>query len=393
MSPRLMFYVQSNLGIGHLLRSLRLATELAQSFDVALVFGGELPAGIPPPIGVRWFSLPAVMQGERGTLVSVAGAGPVSTIMRRRRELLLQIFTELAPEILITEYFPLGRLQFSPELLPLLAHCRSLPRPPLIVCSTRDIVERKQAGAATHADMASAVLNRFYDGVLVHSDASFIHLSETFGAYAATHVEVAHTGYIVASGPPSATPREPIVVVSAGGGRVGAQLLLCVREAYERHGFGAGIGLHVVAGPLLPEETWQALARSAESTPGLRLSRHVDDLRAEFATARASISQAGYNTTLELLAARTPALLVPHETPDDGEQAFRTARLVGLGAVRQMSAAELSPERIAQEVRATLEFVPAKLSLDLEGARGARLELERWHRRTSGHTLARAAEG
>ncbi len=75
MKPRILFYVQHLLGIGHLMRACRIAKALSETFEVLLVIGGELPPGIAPE-GVRLFRLPAVRAGAQGfgTLVHPDGS-------------------------------------------------------------------------------------------------------------------------------------------------------------------------------------------------------------------------------------------------------------------------------------------------------------------------------
>ena len=48
MKPRVLFYVQHLLGIGHVMRACRIAKALRDAFEVRLVVGGELPSGIVP---------------------------------------------------------------------------------------------------------------------------------------------------------------------------------------------------------------------------------------------------------------------------------------------------------------------------------------------------------
>ena len=56
--------------------------------------------------------------------------------------------------------------------------------------------------------------------------------------------------------------------------------------------------------------------------------------RTSSAGARASISQCGYNTALDLLRTRVPALVVPYATPEEDEQTRRARRLEQLGVLK-----------------------------------------------------------
>jgi predicted glycosyltransferase len=113
--------------------------------------------------------------------------------------------------------------------------------------------------------------------------------------------------------------------------------------------------------------------------PGVELVRHVGDMVAEMRRARASISQCGYNSALDIVGANVPALVVPYETPSENEQRTRAERLAALGAMQMLPAAELSAERMAQAIGELLDFRPRPAALDLDGADHTALLLARWH--------------
>lgn len=125
----------------------------------------------------------------------------------------------------------------------------------------------------------------------------------------------------------------------------------------------------IIAGPFLPEPAWQSLRQAADTQQGVRLLRFVPDLRSEFASAAASISQCGYNTAMDLLRARVPALVVPFGEGGENEQGTRADRLAALGLLRAMPAEALDGGRLAAEVLRLLDFRPADLCLSLDGAR------------------------
>ena len=127
--------------------------------------------------------------------------------------------------------------------------------------------------------------------------------------------------------------------------------------------------MKIVAGPFLPADAWQRLRAAAQGQRGLSLRRFVSDLSDEMRRSAASVSQCGYNTVLDLLRAGTPALVVPFADGDEDEQLKRAQRLERLGAVRTLEQHELDAARLADELRALLDFKPQSLKLDLNGAR------------------------
>jgi predicted glycosyltransferase len=287
-----------------------------------------------------------------------------------RQRVILDTFTSLRPEAVLIELFPFGRKKFAKELLPLLQLARNGDAPPPVVaCSLRDIlVNREQS----HDDLAVERANRYFDAILVHSDPAFARLEETFHPQSALRVPVHNTGF-VSSGraihplPPGKRKRR--VIVSAGGGLVGESLLRAAIEAYFLVAKSERLEMRVIAGPFLPEVAWRELRALAKDKKGLLLKRSVPNLCSELAKARASISQCGYNTAMDLLRSRVPALVVPFDQGRESEQMNRARRLESMGAVRVLPEDELNPQRLADEIRALLRFKPQSGNLNLDGAR------------------------
>ena len=123
--------------------------------------------------------------------------------------------------------------------------------------------------------------------------------------------------------------------------------------------------MRLIAGPLLPDDAWRRVR--ALAGPGIEVRRTVADLGAELRAARASVSQGGYNTALEVLRAGVPGLIVPYATAEEDEQTRRARRLERLGAVRVLAAERLPS--LAAELRRLLSFEPRAASVDLDGAR------------------------
>ena len=147
-----------------------------------------------------------------------------------------------------------------------------------------------------------------------------------------------------------------MIVVSAGGGRVGGPLARAAIEAQPI----ADLRMRVVAGPLMPEDEFRALPRR----DGVEIVRSVPDLGAELQAAAGSLSQCAYNTALEILRADVPALVVPYAPPGEDEQTRRARALERRGALRVHDGGDL---RAA--LRALRDFTPAATTLGLDGAR------------------------
>lgn len=366
MNPTLLFYCQHSLGIGHLSRSFALCEALSQRFNVILLCGGKLPPTKSPPDGVQVIALPPLGAAIDGRLVSHDHRLTVKQAFEFRRSVILDVFRATRPEVVLIEFFPFGKKRFAGELLPLLEQANSLgPVAPIVACSIRDILVGRGGGQEAFDDRASELANDYFDTVLVHSDPNFAGLDESFRPRVPLRTPVRYTGFVVPKGTPQdGSKHGRHVVVSAGGGIAGAPLLT---TAVETHRILGDLDMRIIAGPFLPEDSWQDLRRRSEGRRGLSLQRSVPDLGAELRGARASLSQCGYNTALDILRAHVPALIVPFADNGEDEQTRRARRLETLGAVRVLDPADLRPRRLAEEIRALLHFQPHHPQFDLRG--------------------------
>lgn len=363
---RVFFYVQHLLGIGHLARASRIASAIrAAGMEITLVTGGLPVRGFPGP-DVDHIALPAVAVGDGAFagLVDADGNRADAAFLDRRRDLLLRAFHDAAPDIVVTEAFPFGRRQMRFELLPLVAAIEARRPRPLLVASVRDILQEKTKPGRDEATVE--LVQAHYDRLLVHGDPAFVRLEDTFRLAAQVAEKVAYTG-LVCPPPPEPSPERNDVVVSAGGGAVGAALVSAAIAAAR-----AMPDLRrwsVVTGPNLPDADYDAFAATA---PGnVTLHRFRTDFTGLLASARVSVSQAGYNTVADILQAGCRALLIPYAAQGETEQTTRAAKLEKLGRAVMLAEADLSGPAVARGIAAALAqdiaARPAKVATD--GAR------------------------
>jgi predicted glycosyltransferase len=366
--PRLLFYCQHSVGLGHLVRSVHLAEGLARDFDVTLLNGGPWPVDLPQPSAIDIVHLPALGLDEDYTLISRDERFTVDEAVGLRRSMIQRCFRDTAPDVVLIELFPFGRKKFRGELMPLLEAARAAARPPFVACSLRDILVGSRRDQQGHDDRASQVANEYFDAVLVHADARFATLEETFHPNVPLHVPVHYTGFVRAPvRRDGERARERRVLVSAGGGLVGAPLFRAAVEAHPRLLADHGLRTVIVTGPFLPDPDVEELTRRAAETTGLEVVRYLPDLGGEMAASAVTISQAGYNTTMDILGCTTPAVVVPYGEGREDEQAARAHRLAGLGALRVLDSDRLSGHTFAEAVSDALDWTPLPVPLALDG--------------------------
>ena len=386
MGPgRVFFYVQHLLGIGHLKRAASLVRAMTRAgLEVTLVTGGVPVAGVVFD-AARCVQLPPASAADLSfrTLLDASGAPVDDAWKQRRQDLLLAAWRDADPHAVVIELFPFGRRQMRFELLPLLDAARAAARQPLIVSSVRDVLGGGQADPSRQDQMLNT-FERYFDHVLVHGDAALIPFERTFRHASRLGARLHYTGYVVGPGselPAVATPAQRAqgeVLVSVGGGAVGRQLLetaiaarplTCLREHPWR----------LLAGVNASDADMAHLGRLAGATPGVQVERHRVDFPQLMARCRLSVSQGGYNTVMDILQARTAAVVVPFSGGAEVEQSLRARLLADKGWIELVDEAALTPVVLAQAVdRADARPPLTGVSVQFDGARNSAALLMRW---------------
>jgi predicted glycosyltransferase len=350
--PRVLVYVQHLLGIGHLMRARLISEALAaRGFDVHLVTGG-MPIGGRMPVGVRVVQLPPVRVSDASfTPLRDGDFNPVDDAFRARRcELLLDAYDQARPDAVVFETFPFGRRALRFELVPLLERIDvTVPRP-LVIGSIREILQVQQKPEREREMLGWAA--RWFDAIFVHGDRRFARFEDTFSFASELVPPVHYTGFVFSDG---ARPRavdiagggRDEIVVSAGGGGVGIELLATALAAQPLSRFRDRIW-RVLAGPNIPDAGMRRLRDLAG--PHALVERSRVDFAALLARAFVSISQAGYNTTLDVLASGARPVVVPFTGNGETEQRARGERLREFGLAVVVDDRALTPERLAAAV-------------------------------------------
>lgn len=348
---KILFYVQHLLGIGHVRRASLLTGAMVEAGAEVVVLCGGFPVPGIDFGGARVIQLPPARAADAGFFeildASREPIGPAWEAARSRQ--LIAEYESFRPDALVIESYPFGRRRFRFELDPLLQAARAGGKT-FIASSVRDILVAKD-NPAKEADMADKA-RRWFDLVLVHGDPRLIPFDATF-PYADRIADlVAYTGY-VASPPPAGADDGGVgtgeVVVSVGGGAVGGELLetaLAARPATPL----AGATWRFLLGPDVPRDTAESLKRGAGK--GVVVEPARGDFPAILGRCRLSISQAGYNTVLDVLAAGCRSVLVPFAAEGESEQTIRARLLADRGVVQMVEERDLTPEKLAASVAA-----------------------------------------
>ncbi len=368
MSPKAFIHVQHLLGTGHVVRAAAIGKALAaEGVAVTLASGNKIPPTLDTG-PLRIVELPACKSPDAAfkRLVTLDDEDIDEAWKSARVKASIQAFETEEFDLLLTETYPFGRRQLDFELTPLLETAKARSAPPLIATSIRDILVRKKElwKEEWMADQACA----FYDRILIHSDPDFIQLSDSFPFAERVNHLVRYTGYVGGGARPAASGSDGTdeVIISCGGGAVAESLLSAALEARSLSRRAEDVPWRVLIGHDVSDDAFAIYERSAAD--GVIVERARRDFPELLKRARLSVSQAGYNTVLDILIAGVPAVFVPFAQENETEQTQRAEALARHRRAVVVPEAGLTPERLAGAVDDALALPRSHHEVQLGGA-------------------------
>lgn len=362
MGQKIALYVQHIMGAGHLVRGMSLAEALSAEGHQVLLISGGFPIDRPVK-AYEYFQLPPTQAIENNFIKLVDEYDqPISDAWREKRcEILLNRLATFKPDLVITETFPFGRRIFHFELEPLMYWVHAQPNM-YLMASIRDVLQRRTEDKNR---FTVDVVQKYYDGVLVHADERLFKLDASFMHTDKIADKLYYTGYIHDAVDAPADDGSGIgrdeIIVSGGSGKVSAQLM----------------AVAPLARPLSAARSrvWRMLTGRNRSLaphspePGLIIEPNRDDFYALLGRCALSVSLAGYNTTLDVLASGARSVMVPFVGSHETEQSDRAVALERAGRIIQVPETELSPRTLAQAIDRALEMPMVQLDVNMHGAR------------------------
>lgn len=379
--PRVLIYAQDGLGLGHMRRTQLVAGQLlARCPEASVLTLGDSPLGsffrLPPRH--HYLRLPTLLKTGPGLWRPGRPGQRLADVLALRRERIRAAVDAYRPHLILVDHMPQGAMG---ELLPVLEHLRSHGPATRVVLGLRDILDAPGVVRETWArEGGYRALEHYYDGVLVYGQREIFDLTAAYQIPPPVREHLRYCGYVCSAAGSSdavriraahlagAERRAKLIVALAGGGADGYPLMSALLGALPAILTDCLAIAVLITGPFMPADLQRRLKRQARTLP-VCLRASVSEAPEYVEAADLVVAMAGYNTSVEILRSRRPAVLIPRPGPS-AEQRTRSQLFAARGWVRMIDPEELTSDRLASAALAALAGNPTPCGRDQPDLRG-----------------------
>jgi len=333
---RVLIYSHDTFGLGHLRRCRTIAHALVEKYkglSVLILSGSPIIGSFDFRARVDFVRIPGVIKLYNGEYTSLGLHLDLSQTMAIRASIIRHTAEMFAPDLFIVDKEPLG---LRGELQETLSIMKS--RGTTLVLGLRDIMDEPTLlRREWKSRNLLPVLEDIYDEIWVYGHDGFWDPLAEMDVPASVREKMIYTGYLrrtvpkVTKLPPAVDLENPYLLVTAGGGGDGDQMMDWVLRAYETR--ADLMRAVLVLGPFMRPEMQTEVRDRASELDNVEVLTFETHLELMMEKAAGVVAMGGYNTFCEILSLDKPALIMPRVAPRK-EQLVRAERAAALGVAR-----------------------------------------------------------
>ena len=305
-----------------------------------------------------YIKLPSIAKDSPGNWKATHLTMTFPEILHLRKQLLSHVLLNYAPDIFLVDHMPHGAMG---ELLPALEAMKHSRIHTQVILGLRDILDSPEVTINRwKVEGAYDVIDRYYARILVFGMQDVYNVVEKYQIPESDARKVFYCGYVTNLATVNNAPmirarylgNKPtdtrLIVVMAGGGADAYPMMSTLIDALPKVLDHQKCVLAVITGPFMPPDLIADLKRRAAKLP-IFMMESVNDSLSYIAAADLVISMAGYNTSVEILRTRRPAIFIPRAGPS-AEQRTRARLFADKHWVDMIDPDELTSKKLAQRI-------------------------------------------
>lgn len=342
-SKRVLLYSHDSFGLGHVSRCRTIANALVAAdpnVSVLIVSGSPVIGSYEFRSGIDFVRIPGVVKLiDTGEYDSANLRVGVELTLAMRTRIIRDTADIYSPDLFIVDKEPTG---LRGEVVPALRLLKERGTP--LVLGLRDVMD-DPAALAQEWERKNVVpaLRDLYDEIWIYGLPQINKPLTGIEVPPSVRHKMVYTGYLRRDLPlHTDIPHEmeeidgPFILVTAGGGGDGADLIDWVLAAYESDQY-IPYGAVIVFGPFMSAAEREAFKERAAKFRNIRTLTFTNNLGALMQRAAGVVAMGGYNTFCEILSFDKKAIIVPRTRPRL-EQFIRARAARNVGLIEMLDA-------------------------------------------------------
>src|SRR5215475_8811963 len=341
-SNRVLLYSHDSFGLGHVSRCRTIANALVAAdpnVSVLILSGSPVIGSYEFRSGIDFVRIPGVVKLLDGDYDSANLRVGVEHTLEMRTRIIRDTADIYRPDLFIIDKEPTG---LRGEVGPALEMLKTRGTP--LVLGLRDVMDDPSKLAAEwERKKVVPALRDLYDEIWIYGLPQINKPLTGITVPPSVRHKMVYTGYMRRDLPlHTDVPHEmddidgPFILVTAGGGGDGANLIDWVLSAYETDPH-IPYGAMIVFGPFMSAAEREAFRERAAKFPNIRTLTFTNNLGALMKDAAGVVAMGGYNTFCEILSFDKKAIIVPRTRPRL-EQFIRGRAARNLGLLEMLNA-------------------------------------------------------
>ncbi len=320
----ILMYSHDTYGLGHIRRTLAIATQLRDAnINILILTGSPIVGRFSFPEQIDFVRIPGMIKKTNEEYLPLSIKINAKHALDIRKNIITATAKTFQPHLFIVDKEPLG---LKKEVLPTLQWLRRCQPNTQTILGLRDIMDDRQTVRRDwNKKGIYDILDKLYSEIWVYGNREFYDPVQEYAMPESVSRKIVYTGYI-----PRKVPSESqilkarkeqglpnggkLIVVTAGGGGDGYVLMDAYLSMLENEPRPVPFKSVLITGPFMPKQDRKKVFKRARKL-GLRTYHFYRNMEKLLAAADVAVSMGGYNTICELLSLGTVSLILPRETP------------------------------------------------------------------------------
>ncbi len=320
----ILMYSHDTYGLGHIRRTMAIASQLREpNVNILILTGSPIAGRFSFPDQIDFVRIPGMIKKTNEEYLPLSIKINAQHALDIRKNIITATAKTFKPHLFIVDKEPLG---LKKEVLPTLQWLRRCQPHTQTILGLRDIMDdRHTVRKDWDKKGIYDILDTLYSEIWVYGNREFYDPITEYAIPSCVSRKMIFTGYIPRKMPSESQIQkirkdqglqdgEKLIVVTTGGGGDGYRVMHAYLSMLEKKSWPLPVKNVLITGPFMPKQDRKKVFRRARKL-GVRTYHFYRNMEKLLAAADLVVSMGGYNTICELLSLKTLPLIVPRDTP------------------------------------------------------------------------------